>query len=96
MLTRSVRQDDLSVVGGGGDADPRVVDRLDHVVDVLGVGEVDDGSGAAAVGNADFTGRETFPAVDLGEIDALVDGITVTESERSAAQRRGGTFETGA
>ena len=61
-----VGQDDMSVVGRGGDVDrTRAIDRLDHVVDVLGVGEIDHGAGAAAVGDANFTGRETFSAVDV-------------------------------
>ena len=30
------------------------------------VGEVDHGAGAAAVGDADFAGREAFSAVDVG------------------------------
>ncbi len=40
-------------------------------------------------------GSETFPTVDFGEVDALIDGIAVTESERSSAQVGGGALETG-
>ena len=88
-----VGQDDMPVVGRGGDVDRAgAVDRLDHVVDVLGVGEIDHGAGAAAVGDANFAGRETLSAVDVGEADALVDRVAVTESERSSAQGRAWRF----
>ena len=89
--SRVVGQNDMPVIGRGGHVDrARAVDRLDHVVDVLGVGEIDHSAGAAAVGDAYFTGSETLPAVDFGQTDALVDRVAVTESERSAAQGRGG------
>ncbi len=92
-----VGQDDMPVVGRGGDVDrARTIDRLDHVVDVLGIREVDDGAGAAAIGDAYFTGSETLPAVDFREADAWIDRVAVTESKRSSAQGLGGALEAGA